>query len=219
MGTAIPTSRWNRPEKTRQGVTAEVVGNCGFSAYHVRRPPRHGGTFGRPSAAAMAGAGTLRGVPRRNEAGTINGCVPGGPWQPAAPFGYDQRALDPRDGPPGQTLSDALAEGAAGFSTGLMCTWQRRRGNAGLAQGPARAFTPRICAAIPGRCRDRRQIELARRAGCRPKFHLQASGRTNWPKRNWLEKIERARDEGIDVAFDSYPYLVGSTVMTQLLPQ
>jgi hypothetical protein len=48
---------------------------------------------------------------------------------------------------------------------------------------------------------------------------LQASGRTNWPKRNWLEKIERARDEGIDVAFDSYPYLVGSTVMTQLLPQ
>jgi dihydroorotase/N-acyl-D-amino-acid deacylase len=34
-----------------------------------------------------------------------------------------------------------------------------------------------------------------------------------------LARIEAARDQGIDVSFDCYPYTRGSTVMTQLLPQ
>ena len=34
-----------------------------------------------------------------------------------------------------------------------------------------------------------------------------------------LEKLERARAEGVDVAFDCYPYTAGSSVLTQLLPQ
>jgi dihydroorotase/N-acyl-D-amino-acid deacylase len=65
------------------------------------------------------------------------------------------------------------------------------------------------------------QLSLARSTGCRLQLsHLQAVGRANWHKQSAaLEKIERARTEGIDVAFDSYPWLAGSTVMTQLLPQ
>src|SRR5947207_4818762 len=31
--------------------------------------------------------------------------------------------------------------------------------------------------------------------------------------------IGPARDQGLDVAFDCYPYLAGSTVLSQLLPQ
>ena len=42
----------------------------------------------------------------------------------------------------------------------------------------------------------------------------------NWDRQQHaLELIERAREEGIDVEFDCYPYVVGSTVATQLLPQ
>jgi dihydroorotase/N-acyl-D-amino-acid deacylase len=65
------------------------------------------------------------------------------------------------------------------------------------------------------------QIELARRTGCRLQIsHLQAVGQANWGRQAAaLERIERARAEGIDLAFDCYPYLAGSTVLTQLLPQ
>jgi dihydroorotase/N-acyl-D-amino-acid deacylase len=34
-----------------------------------------------------------------------------------------------------------------------------------------------------------------------------------------LEKLEKAAAEGLDVGFDCYPYIAGSTVLTQLLPQ
>ena len=65
------------------------------------------------------------------------------------------------------------------------------------------------------------QIRLARESGCRLEIsHLQAVGRANWHKQEQaLEKIEKARQEGVDVGFDIYPYLAGSTMLTQFLPQ
>jgi len=65
------------------------------------------------------------------------------------------------------------------------------------------------------------QLELARRTGCRLQIsHLQAVGPRNWHRQQAaLDRIERAREEGLDVAFDCYPYTRGSTVLTQLLPQ
>ena len=65
------------------------------------------------------------------------------------------------------------------------------------------------------------QIDLAERSGCRLQIsHLQASGRQNWHLLDaGLEHIEAARERGIDVEFDIYPYQCGSTVLTQLLPQ
>ncbi len=45
-------------------------------------------------------------------------------------------------------------------------------------------------------------------------------GRANWHKQEQaLEKIEKAREQGVDVGFDIYPYLAGSTMLTQFLPQ
>jgi N-acyl-D-amino-acid deacylase len=65
------------------------------------------------------------------------------------------------------------------------------------------------------------QLELARRTGCRLQIsHFQAVGEANWSRQSAaLEKVERAYDEGLDVAFDCYPYVAGSTVLSQLLPQ
>jgi dihydroorotase/N-acyl-D-amino-acid deacylase len=65
------------------------------------------------------------------------------------------------------------------------------------------------------------QLALARATGCRLQIsHLQAAGRANWHlQAQALEKIERAAQEGIDIEFDIYPYLAGSTVLTQVLPQ
>jgi dihydroorotase/N-acyl-D-amino-acid deacylase len=65
------------------------------------------------------------------------------------------------------------------------------------------------------------QVELARQAGCRLQIsHLQAVGRANWHlNRLALERVDAARDSGVDIAFDCYPYVAGSTVLSQLLPQ
>ena len=65
------------------------------------------------------------------------------------------------------------------------------------------------------------QLLLARLSGCRLQIsHLQAVGARNWDKQDRaLERLEQARQEGIDIEFDSYPYLAGSTILTQLLPQ
>jgi dihydroorotase/N-acyl-D-amino-acid deacylase len=65
------------------------------------------------------------------------------------------------------------------------------------------------------------QLELARRTGCRLQIsHFQAVGTRNWDKQAVaLEKIEEAVADGLDVGFDCYPYIAGSTVLTQLLPQ
>jgi dihydroorotase/N-acyl-D-amino-acid deacylase len=126
------------------------------------------------------------------------------------------------------TLDEALAEGACGFSTGLMyapgssapreelvrlCKVVARRGKIYCTH--IRDYSTHLLAALD------EQIDLAREAGCRLQIsHLQTVGRANWHLNTLaLRKIEDARQSGIDIKFDCYPYVAGSTVLTQLLPQ
>ena len=223
----------NRPEKILQGVTTEVVGNCGFSPYPSRACRRelhefangilagHGdwgwtsareylddlSSKSRSGAMSLVGHGTLRIA----VAGTRLGPLPES----------DVSAME-------RMLDDALAQGAAGFSTGLM-----------YSPGASAPFEElvRLCKVVAkqGRVyathmRDysdhleeavEEQLELARRTGCRLQIsHLQAVGPRNWARqRRVLDRIEQAAARGLDVSFDCYPYTRGSTVMTQLLPQ
>ena len=49
--------------------------------------------------------------------------------------------------------------------------------------------------------------------------HLQAAGRPNWGKiPKAIAQLEAANARGIDVSFDMYPYLAGSSYMLQLVP-
>ncbi len=223
----------NRPEKAAQGVTTEVVGNCGFSAFPApadRKPLHefangilHGGdSWGWESAAgylaAAAASSRLVNVVALVGHGTLRialGTQPG----PLSESELDtmERALD-----------ESLAGGACGLSTGLMyapgesapfaelerlCRVVARRGK--IYATHMRDYGFRLIEAVD------EQLELARRTGCRLQIsHLQAVGQANWSRQAAvLEKVERARDDGIDVAFDCYPYVAGSTVLSQLLPQ
>jgi N-acyl-D-aspartate/D-glutamate deacylase len=223
----------NQREKVAQGVTAEVVGNCGFSPYpapgnlKLLHDFANGifcgdGDWGWPSAKAyleraqnspatsvfsLAGHGSLRIACAGNRAGPLSA-----------------KELDWME----QTLAELLKEGACGFSTGLM-----------YAPGSGAEFEEleRLCRVVARHgktyathMRDYgdhleeavdEQLELARRTGCRLQIsHLQAVGPRNWDKqRIVLEKIENAAAGGMDVGFDCYPYTRGSTVLTQLLPQ
>jgi N-acyl-D-amino-acid deacylase len=127
-----------------------------------------------------------------------------------------------------ETLSDCLSQGACGLSTGLMyapgssaqqdelvklCKVVARHGKVYATH--MRSYSDQLLESIE------EQIALARESGCRLQIsHLQAVGARNWDKQDHaIELLEQARQEGIDVEFDSYPYLAGSTVLTQLLPQ
>jgi len=50
-------------------------------------------------------------------------------------------------------------------------------------------------------------------------FHLKAAGKNNWSKMDSvINRVERARKEGLDVTADMYTYLAGATGMTSAFP-
>ena len=63
-------------------------------------------------------------------------------------------------------------------------------------------------------------IDLGRQTGCPVEiYHLKAAGQRNWHKMpQALAMISAARDEGIDVTADMYPYVAGGTGLASALP-
>jgi N-acyl-D-amino-acid deacylase len=134
----------------------------------------------------------------------------------------------------------ALQEGAFGFSTGLAyapCVFARNEELLPLLQTTAeeggvftvhgRAYTwvspfysPMIFG-TPHNVRSTRElIGLARQAGVRLQLsHLIFAGRRTWrTHRTVLRDVERAAADGLDVAFDAFPYTVGNTTISVVFP-
>ena len=63
-------------------------------------------------------------------------------------------------------------------------------------------------------------ITIGRKAGVPVEvYHLKAAGRRNWHKAALaIARIEAARDEGLDIGADMYPYIAGSTGLAACLP-
>ncbi|HZT30989.1 MAG TPA: D-aminoacylase [Bryobacteraceae bacterium] len=224
----------DRREKTDQGVTTEVVGNCGFSPYpygSAREPLvefANGIFCGEGEWGWHTAAEYLRQVERRATRAGVHSLVGHGSLRVAV-AGHQQGALPAAVlGKMVGILDESLSAGACGLSTGLMyapgssapfdellelCRVVARHNK--ICTTHIRSYSWQLLESVD------EQLELARRSGCRLQIsHLQAVGRANWAKQEQaLEKIERARAEGVDVAFDIYPYTAGSTVMTQFLPQ
>lgn len=222
----------NRTEKSHQGITTEVVGNCGFSPYpcgnHAALLAEQNEGILNGGASWSDAAAYLAEVRRSSRLVHVESLIGHGALRTAV-YGADAALPTLTRLPQMESLLDeALAEGAIGFSTGLMyapgseaplaeldalCRIVSRRGS--LYTTHMRSYSWHLLESLD------EQIGLARRTGCRLQIsHLQAVGRDNWDKQQIaLDRIERAHVEGIDIGFDCYPYLAGSTVMTQLLPQ
>jgi len=222
-----------RRDKLVQGVTTEVVGNCGFSAYPPARDPEELRQFANgifcgddqwswPSSAAYLRAieqsATVNVVSQVGH-GTLRIAVAGTRQGRLSPGEVDRMC---------GLLEDAFAAGAAGFSTGLMyapgssapqdelealCRVVAKHGK--VYSTHMRSYFGDLLTSIE------EQVQLARQSGCRLQIsHLQAVGAKNWPEHvKALHAIEDAATAGVDIAFDCYPYVAGSTVLTQLLPQ
>ncbi len=230
----------NDRAKADQGVTTEVVGNCGFSPYPFLNDPF---TKGRSALHEFAG-GILFGsetdwgwqsageyieeIHRRARLSNVLSLTGHGSLR-IAHMGHRQGPPEPKEmDAMERALAECFSEGSCGLSTGLMyapgssapreelirlCRVVAKHGKVYTTH--MRSYSHDLLESIE------EQIDLARESGCRLQIsHLQTVGRANWEKQaRALELLERARLEGIDVEFDSYPYLAGSTVLTQLLPQ
>ncbi len=61
---------------------------------------------------------------------------------------------------------------------------------------------------------------IGRKSGCRVHFsHFKVCGKGNWDKvPKVIAKLDQAKEDGMIVSFDQYPYVAGSTMMSVILP-
>ena len=214
----------------RQGITTVIVGQDGGSRAPAREhldTPRermeHAMRTGRFDSIGDLLAGVDQLPPAVNLAtmvglGTIRGVVIGDADRPATREEIlRMHAL----------VGAALAQGACGASSGLEYVpgaFASRDELAAVCQPLAEARLPY---ATHMRNEDDRLLEsieesiaVARAAGCPLQIaHLKTQGPRNWPKIGAaLERLEKARAEGLDVAFDRYPYVAYQTGLTNLFP-
>lgn len=221
--------------KVFQGVTTEVVGNCGFSAFpadpchavahreHLQmieqQPPEVTWSDLDGYADAVHAAGTALNVAPLAGHGALRIAAMG--LREGAVTGSD---LDRLRG----LVDEAMAQGAFGISSGLTYVPSRYAstdelvslcevvaGHGGVYATHARASAgPGEFAAVT------EAIEIARRSGARLEFsHLALNDPRNWGRgREALELFDRAAADGLDVGFDVYPYDASSSGAVQYLP-
>lgn len=221
--------------KLQQGVTTEVLGNCGMTpAPFTKRnldllrsyvEPVLGRTEREWSWETVESYvdSLLEAKPSENVAtyvghGTLRIAVMGFENRPAS-----TGELDRMKG----LLEEGLQAGAIGLSLGLMYAPGSYTSREELAE---------LCSVLPGydgllatHIRGEGNslipsieevIWLAETCGVSLQIsHLKAAGRSNWGRvTRAMELVEDARSRGLDVTCDVYPYTAGSTTLTSLLP-
>ena len=218
--------------RVRQGVTLEVVGQDGSSigpwsdgAFESTRD-RYRRNFDVEIDFRDIG-GFLDRIDRERPAvsvasmighGTVRGHVVGGGDRPATRAELDQmRAL----------VREGLGQGAVGLSTGLeytpgsFATRDELVALAGELRGTQYPYAShmrneddRLLAALE------EALHVGRVAGVAVQVsHLKAQGeRNHWKAGAALAAIEAARDGGVDVHFDRYPYVAYATGLSNLFP-
>ena len=219
--------------KIRQGVTTEVVGNCGFSPAPVSPEFREelrglalyvpkGMDFTWPTFGDY-----LRGLDHSGAAVNVVHLVGHGALRVAA-MGFARRPPTAGELKRMQKLlADAMEDGAWGLSTGLIyapgsyatteelvelaAVAARHRGfYASHIRGEGASVLEAVTEAI----RIGRDADIPVQIS-----HIKAAGRPNWGKVvQALALIDAAQAEGLDVMADVYPYTASSTTARTLLP-
>lgn len=218
--------------KILQGITTEIVGNCGSSmapvtelgkSFEYRKMDELGLEYDWNSVAEYLVRLENGGIP-------VNfGTLIGHGTIRASVMGYEARAPSSSELDQMKDLVEqGMKDGAYGLSTGikyapgvyadtkeivelskvmakyggLYATHIRNQG-IGLIESVDESITIGREAGVP--------VHIA---------HLKVKGRMNWGKSlNMLRVIDQARDEGIDVTFDQYPYIAGSTGAFAITPK
>ena len=217
----------------RQGVTTEVCGNCGFSPFPADGPHAD-------QVAALMGVLVGEG-PRTwpdlaayraalSPAGMFTNLAPlvGHGSIRAATLGFADRAPTPDELRAMVRLAEAaLAQGAAGISTGLVYApgmYSRTEEIVAIARalrGTGRPYATHLRGETDMVADSVREaIHIGREAGVPVHIsHHKAAGKDNWGRTaETLAIVDAARAEGLDVTLDVYPYTAGSTLLHSILP-
>ncbi len=124
-------------------------------------------------------------------------------------------------------LTEAMKQGALGFSTGLVYTHAKLASSREIAELAeiVKKYNGVYTTHIRGESHDliravEEAIRISQTTGVKLQIsHLKAMGKKNWPlMEEALNLIETARTSGIDVHFDVYPYTSTGSVLYILLP-
>jgi N-acyl-D-amino-acid deacylase len=219
--------------KVRQGVTTEVVGNCGFSPAPVSAPfveemKRFALYIPTGMDFAWRSVGEyLRAFDRGGTALNVVQLVGHGTLRLAA-MGFARRPATATELTAMQRmLGEAMDEGAWGISTGLIYAPGSYATTEEIIEVARAAVRQRgfYASHIRGEGSTlldavREAIRIGREADLPVQIsHVKASGRPNWGKVvDALALIDAARAEGQDVMGDVYPYTASSTSLRTLLP-
>ncbi len=223
----------NRTEKLLQGVTAEVVGNCGFSPYPASQDPQMLRDFANGILCGddnwgWASAADYLDSASQSKVATVASLVGHGSLRIKVAGNTSRQLTSSELDTMCHLLEEAIDQGAVGFSSGLMyapgsgATVQELTELARVAARKGAVYTTHMRSYSAGLVEAvEEQIAIARASGCKLQIsHLQAAGDAYWPlQQRATSAIEEASASGVDVAFDAYPWLAGSTVLTQILPQ
>ncbi len=220
--------------KLVQGVTTEIVGNCGLSPHPLP-----------PSGSQVRDLLSFIDVERAREwswkstgeylscleqaSPAINvGALVGGGVLRANVLGTASRAASPAElGKITDGAEQSLAEGALGISTGLIyapgiystpeelqALCKGNRGRRSVYTSHLRGYRGRLFSALE------EAIQVGEGTGVSVEIsHLKVAGSANWGRaEEVVQVVDRAREAGVDVGFDVYPYLAGNTTLAALLP-
>lgn len=215
--------------KITQGITTEVVGNCGASAAPLTgqaRMPSDWASMPYPKKwktvaeyrSALEEARPAVNIKLLTGHNTLRGGVLGYEKTEASPGTLREMI---------QNLEQAMDEGSSGLSTGLLyppgmfasenevvelCRVVAARG--GIYTTHMRSEGAHLIDAIE------ETIRIGRQSGVRTQIsHLKTSGKNNWHLlEKALELIHAAQKSGLDIAADRYPYTSACTDLDVLLP-
>ena len=215
--------------KIHQGVTTEVVGNCGASA-----APRVGAYLmpsdwrDRKFPGSWSRVAEYRALLERAKPAVNAALLIGHNSIRAGVIGYEGRpAREDEIRAMENLLEQAIEEGGAGFSTGLIYA-------PGMFAAPEEIIRLARVAARHDKIYTSHMrsegarllkaldetIGIGRQSGVRVEVsHLKTSGRKNWPLIDAaLDRIRKARESGLDLAADRYPYTASCTDLDVILP-
>ncbi|MEZ4944802.1 MAG: D-aminoacylase [Cyclobacteriaceae bacterium] len=207
----IEGDEWDVPTADNfihDGVTSVVTGNCGGSNVDMKSYFHRLDSIGMSlNVASLIGHNTVR----RAVMGDAQ----------RDPSMTEQKAME-------QLVEQAMKEGAVGLSTGLIYvpgTYSKTPEVIGLGKAASkyngvyashiRNEGDNVTDAIEEAVNIGRQAKMPVQIS-----HFKVTYKTNWGRSvSTVEQVVKAREEGIDVTMDQYPYIASSTTLDTTLPE